>query len=54
MDKIFIEKIIRQMKSELSEEQLSKLTTVCYEALKETEQEEHVNYIELFLASKKN
>lgn len=53
MDKIFIEKIIRQMKSELSEEQLSKLTTVCYEALKETEQEEHVNYIELFLASKK-
>ena len=41
------------MKSELSEEQLSKLTTVCYEALKETEQEEHVNYIELFLASKK-
>ncbi len=37
MDKIFIEKIIRQMKSELSEERLSKLTTVCYEALKETE-----------------
>lgn len=53
MDKIFIEKIIRQMKSELSEEQLSKLTTVCYEALKETEQEEYENYIELFLASKK-
>ena len=53
MEKTFIEKIIRKMKTELTEEQLSKLTTVCYEVSKESEQEEHVNYIEQFLASKK-
>lgn len=53
MDKIIIEKIIRKMKSELTEEQLSKLTNVCYEISKESEQEEHVDYIEQFIASKK-
>lgn len=53
MDKIIIEKIIRKMKSELSEEQLSKLTNVCYEISKESEQEEHIDYIEQFIASKK-
>lgn len=42
------------MKSELIEEQLSKLTTVCYEVSKESEQEEHIDYIEQFLASKKS
>ena len=34
--KKLIEKIIRKMKAELSEEQLSKLTAVCYEVIKET------------------
>ena len=53
MDKIIIEKIIRKMKSELTEEQLSKLTNVCYEISKESEQEEHIDYIEQFIASKK-
>ena len=53
MEKKLIEKIIRKMKAELSEEQLSKLTAVCYEVIKETQLEEHVNYIEIFLASKK-
>ncbi len=36
MEKKLIEKIIRKMKAELSEEQLSKLTAVCYEVIKET------------------
>lgn len=53
MDKIIIEKIIRKMKSELTEEQLSKLTNVCYEISKESGQEEHIDYIEQFIASKK-
>lgn len=39
MEKTFIEKIIRKMESELTEEQLSKLTTVYYEVSKESEQE---------------
>lgn len=53
MDKTFIEKIIRKMKPELNEDQLSKLTTVCYEVSREANQEEHFDYIEQFLAAKK-
>lgn len=53
MDKTIFEKIIRKMKPILSEEQLSKLTSVCYEVCRENEQEEHIDYIEQFLASKK-
>lgn len=53
MDKTIFEKIIRKMKPVLSEEQLSKLTNVCYEVCRENEHEEHIDYIEQFLASKK-
>lgn len=55
MKKEIIEKIIRNMKSELTDQQLSKLTSVCYEAINETDlNEAKINYIDLFLASKKN
>ena len=49
MEKEFIEKIIRRMKTELTEEQLSKLMTVCYEVNRETEKDNNINYIDQFL-----
>lgn len=53
MDSKIIEKIIQGMKYELNEEQLQKLTKVCYEAFLESSQQKHVNHIEKFLNSKK-
>lgn len=48
-----IEKIIQKMKSELTENQLLKLTKACYEAIQETSNQEQIDYISKFLDSKK-